>query len=129
MTRDEIDAGLDRLDKGFMRPEITTKTAWYEIDGPCGVEYVEADMIGEIEDATVFEDADDDSPNRDVPPELADYCENRTFWTIAQIDGFGARLSAPGYLDCTDWTVFPTLEEAEAHLVEMYDDGFDDDDN
>ena len=34
--------------------------------------------------------------------------------------GYGARLSASGYLDCTDWAVFDTREEAEAYLVETY---------
>jgi hypothetical protein len=36
------------------------------------------------------------------------------------IKGYGARLSAPGYLDCTDWTVFDTKEEAIAYLDEYY---------
>lgn len=35
--------------------------------------------------------------------------------------GWGCRLSAPGYLDCTDWTVFDTEEEARDHIEEMYD--------
>lgn len=30
--------------------------------------------------------------------------------------GHGARLSAPGYMDCTDWCVFGTDKEAEAYL-------------
>lgn len=38
-----------------------------------------------------------------------------------EIQGWGARLSAPGYLDCTDWCVFDTAEEAKEHLREMYD--------
>ena len=35
--------------------------------------------------------------------------------------GFGARLSAPGYLDCTEWTVFETEEEAAAYLADQFD--------
>jgi hypothetical protein len=35
------------------------------------------------------------------------------------IKGYGARLSVPGYLDCTEWSVFDTKEEAEKYLDEM----------
>lgn len=39
--------------------------------------------------------------------------------------GYYCRLSASGYLDCTDWSgPFETQREAEEHLVEMYDDEF-----
>jgi len=40
---------------------------------------------------------------------------------IIEVEGWGARLSAPGYLDCTDWVVFPTEKQAREYLVEMYD--------
>jgi hypothetical protein len=38
------------------------------------------------------------------------------------VKGFGARLSAPGYLDCTEWTVFDTEDEAREYLAENYPD-------
>ncbi len=44
------------------------------------------------------------------------------FAVVDEMDGFGARLSAPGYLDCTEWDVFLTKEHARAHLREMYGD-------
>jgi hypothetical protein len=35
--------------------------------------------------------------------------------------GYFARLSAPGYLDCTDWSgPFDTAEAAEAYIQSMY---------
>lgn len=35
--------------------------------------------------------------------------------------GWGARLSAPGYMDCTDWIgPFSTEQEAVEELYEMY---------
>lgn len=40
---------------------------------------------------------------------------------------WGARYSAPGYLDCTDWVMGDTEEEAVAECKEMY--GNDDDEN
>ena len=33
--------------------------------------------------------------------------------------GFGVRESAPGYLDCTEWEVFETIEEAQARADEI----------
>lgn len=48
---------------------------------------------------------------------------------------YGARLSAPGYMDCTDWDLFDTLEKAQAHIRDTYDvdpdtgEDLDDDDN
>lgn len=41
-----------------------------------------------------------------------------------RVTGYGARLSAPGYLDCTDWTVFDTEREAKEYLDELQDDGY-----
>ena len=38
-------------------------------------------------------------------------------------EGFGARLDAPGYLDCTEWAVYATFSEAVEGLREMYCDG------
>ncbi len=36
--------------------------------------------------------------------------------------GWYGRLSAPGYLDCTDWSgPFPTAEEALAYVMEFYE--------
>jgi hypothetical protein len=34
--------------------------------------------------------------------------------------GWLARTSAPGYLDCSDWTAFETADEAAQHLIEYY---------
>ena len=40
--------------------------------------------------------------------------------TIGTVSGYGARLSAPGYLDCTEWTVFGTEAEAHQFLEDFY---------
>ncbi|MCP3885122.1 MAG: hypothetical protein GY700_06540 [Propionibacteriaceae bacterium] len=39
--------------------------------------------------------------------------------------GYGARLSKPGYLDCTEWAVFDTQREAAEYLLETYYDAPD----
>jgi len=51
----------------------------------------------------------------DLVPE-DDICEV----VYQRLEGFGARLSAPGYLDCTEWTVFGTEAEAHQFLEDFY---------
>ena len=71
-----------------------------------------------------------DVPNSDsLTPEnvvetctdIAQYCEGEP-QSWENVEGYGARLSAPGYLDCTEWTVFDTPEKAITHLEENYPD-------
>lgn len=45
--------------------------------------------------------------------------------SIEEITGYGARLSAPGYLDCTEWTVFETETEAWQNLLDNYEEAFE----
>lgn len=103
----------------FMQPQVE-HGRWYVIDGPAGTECVPADLVGVAPTgtrATLFP----------VPAPLRDYCENRECWSVELRDGWGARLSAPGYLDCTPWSVFDTRAEAEAHLRDTYDPDEEDD--
>ncbi len=95
---------------GFMEPQITKRVKWYEIETDNGsTYYVEADCAMKVE-------------------ELADYapegCGKPVQATL--IVGHGARLSAPGYMDCTDWTVFETAKGAASFLLETYYDSPDD---
>ncbi len=39
---------------------------------------------------------------------------------VSPVEGFGARLSAPGYLDCTDWAVFKTEQAAQTYLDDTF---------
>ena len=97
----------------FMEPEIVFGQ-WVEIEGEIGTEFIDADLIGDIEPYQ--------GPSIPVPEAIADYCENRTVTEVKIVDGFGARFSAPGYLDRTEWAVFQTEAEAEAYLAEQQDD-------
>ena len=47
---------------------------------------------------------------------------------ITKEKGFRWRLSAPGYLDCTEWTKARTIREAILDCSALYGDGFDLDD-
>lgn len=67
-----------------------------------------------------FDNAPTDNPKhanvfRDhVPYWLRDYVSGEYLLSEIQvISGYGVRSTAPGYMDCTDWQVFDSLEEAE----------------
>lgn len=120
MSTEEIARGLARLGRQFMVPDVYQADVW-QIETSEGTELVPAD----VPDCT-----DDDAPE-DIRAALADYVSGKirddedpallhNMWL--------ARLSAPGYLDCTDWTIHPTREKAEAYLVETYDDADPEDD-
>lgn len=101
---------------GFMEPEIQ-EGDWFSIDGPCGGEHIPADLVSLDIPEKITEEWLEDV----ALPALHDFIENRKLWTVEKIHGFGARLSAPGYMDCTEWTVFDTEEEAKDHIREFYD--------
>ena len=47
---------------------------------------------------------------------------NPSDYQVRRVPGYFARLSAPGYLDCTDWHgPYKTLAEAREHLSAIYD--------
>jgi hypothetical protein len=83
----------------FMQPQVIYGT-WHQVDGTCGVESFPADYFS-------------------LPEALANYSGD--VWESETIRGYGARLSAPGYMDCTEWTVFASRVDAEEYLADMYD--------
>jgi hypothetical protein len=98
----------------FMEREVVYGE-WVEVDGPDRNEWVPADLFSR--EQIVIPEIDGEAP---IPGWLSDYTENRRAWSIKLTKGFGARLSAPGYLDCTDWAVFETEKEALEYLDEYY---------
>ncbi len=93
----------------FMQEEITEKQKWYEVSGNNGTEFIPYDIVGDIDIPAGDEYLDA------LPESIASYCEN-TKGNIRLIEGYGARFSAPGYLDCTPWGVFQSIEDAEKSL-------------
>jgi hypothetical protein len=89
---------------GFMQRQVTEKKLWWEVETTHGTEFLPVESIGK-------EPADSDA--------FADYREGDVL-SWEQREGFGARLSAPGYLDCTEWSVFDTEKEAQEYLDEYY---------
>ena len=83
----------------FMKPQVYQGEFW-KVETSGGTYFFPTDIIGE--------------------DDLKDCVENEIIETEV-IVGYGARLSAPGYMDCTDWTVHETEEEAKEYLKDMYD--------
>ena len=91
----------------FMQQQITNSRNWWKVDGSEGTMYFDAEDFTKDQAIDAYEF-----------PQAVD--------SVELIVGFGARLSAPGYMDCTDWSVYGSLEEAQRELAEMFG---DDDDN
>lgn len=111
----------------FMKPQIEFGE-WLEVDGACGIEAVPADLIGGLSWMKYDVDYDtecmeEDSNLRSTLDALEDFIESNLddVTSIQLVEGYGARLHAPGYMDSTPWTVFKTREEAEEFLREEYD--------
>lgn len=102
----------------FMQKQITNKQRWLRVETNQGTEFLSVFDTGMDwpNSAGLGEEALDTALEQ-----LRDYCEGKPeSWD--NVKGYGARLSAPGYMDCTEWAVFDTPEEAEAYLEEMYGD-------
>lgn len=96
----------------FMEPQVEYGQ-WLEIDTTNGTEFIPADLISlDIE-------LNETSENEEHLEEVAQYCEGEP-QSVKLREGWGCRLSAPGYMDCTEWSVFETEKEAKEHLDEMY---------
>ncbi len=94
----------------FMQPEIYFGS-YFEVETVLGTEIVPGDVTSRTA-STIAE-------------YFADYVEGRILDPDADAEykhGWLARMSAPGYLDCTPWGAFETEQEAMDYLVEMYAD-------
>ena len=95
----------------FMQPEVTYGR-WYEIETLDGYYALPFELIGDayiVSDRWV--DAEDEPNLVDRINQYVGVPRDRVL-AVQTIDGWGARLSASGYLDCTDWCVFQTEQEA-----------------
>lgn len=108
---------------GFMQKQITEKRAWVQVETSIGTEFIDTSTLGMLglRDSQTETHKITDKEREEGIADLSQYCEG-TIKEWKTIRGYGARLSAPGYLDCTEWTVFDTVKEAEEYLEEMYGD-------
>lgn len=103
----------------FMQKQVTRKMNWIQVESKCGTDWIPGDIGLFVRNS--------DCPSQPLTEEeFARY--KKEIWQYTEgepeswenITGFGARLSAPGYLDCTEWTVFDTEDEAREYLEENY---------
>ena len=90
----------------FMKPEIVSGT-FVSIDDQFGTTVLPMEVVGTTD-----------------KEELLNYVNCSTAEDIEDVsvsEGWGVRLSAAGYMDCTEWAVVATEDEALALVDEMYD--------
>jgi len=105
----------------FMEQQITRKLTWLEVETSQGIDFLDASDFGfQWSSLAVKPWGDQDESEREGFEEaLEDYVNGEVYSVTLRV-GYGVRLSAPGYMDCPDWTVFDTEEEAQAYLDETY---------
>jgi hypothetical protein len=98
-----LDVGRDgerSQEMGFMEPEVTERMAGWRVETTHGTWFVPGDV-------------------ESSPEALADYVSGEVE-DVEPIKGYFGRMSAPGYLDATDWTFGETAEEVWQELAEYY---------
>ncbi len=94
----------------FMQPQIY-RADYLKVNTSIGTEIVPCDVIGRTMNVHIDALLNYLEGTPDDPDELYEVST-----------GYLARLSAPGYMDCTDWTAHATADEAREYLREMYGD-------
>lgn len=121
---------LAEIDAGFMVSDIQQGDFW-EIETRHGTCILPGDLVSL--DAPFYERETDIGGSLgaflDYIPESCGSCKLEDIISAERKTGWGARLSAPGYLDCTEWSLFETEGEAIAYIVETYGDEFQGDDD
>lgn len=102
---------------GSMKPEVCQCGA-YEVETSDGTFIVPEDVVGYIH-SQLLQTPDSKAKFFDyVSVSNSDEIEDITY----HADAFIARLSMPGYLDCTDWTIHQSEKQAIEYLEELYGD-------
>ena len=104
----------------FMQHQVTGLENWLRVETTQGTEFVRiADTSLFVRNSQTLTHPATDAELFAAKVKISPYCDGEP-QTWENIKGYGARLSAPGYLDCTEWSVFETEEEAREYLEENY---------
>lgn len=104
----------------FMQRQITGLQNWLRVETTDGTEWVDAASLSLfVRNSVTVTHPATDKERAEYEKQIRPYVEG-TIESWENVKGYGARLSAPGYLDCTPWSVFDTQEEAQAFLDDMY---------
>lgn len=103
LTAEEL-AILEAISKQFMVPEFSVGQ-WWQVDGPAGIESYPAEHFTKAQAIAHYKGQ-----------------IHANHYEVSSRYGAGVRLSAPGYMDATEWTVFDTIEDAQRYIVDTYGD-------
>jgi hypothetical protein len=102
---------------------------WYLVETQDGTDVIPADVVGFICEpgSTIERDNEDVTAAdwREVMSLLRSFYHDSPRFDVRSVEcveKWGARYSAPGYMDCTDWVLGDTQEEAEKDCKKMYGD-------
>ena len=104
----------------FMQHQVTGLENWLQVETTQGTEFVRiADTSLFVRNSQTLTHPATESDKFSAKTKIQQYTTGEPQeWE--NVKGYGARLSAPGYLDCTEWSVFKTKEIAREYLEEMY---------
>lgn len=125
---------------GFMQRQVQ-HGKWLEVDTRNGMDIVPHDLVGDLPGLT---QPGDELEWEHVGGEdratilnavslyvgsisLDQHSDSGIVWLRLK-EGWGARLSAPGFMDCTEWAIFDSEQEAKDYLEETYGDDEEEDD-
>ena len=104
----------------FMQHQVTGLENWLRVETSQGLELIRSGDAGLfVRNSEQISQPLTDDERAKYANQIQDYVEG-TPESWENVKGYGARLSAPGYLDCTEWSVFKTKEIAREYLEEMY---------
>lgn len=97
---------------GFLEAQLTDKQWWLYVDGNIGGEYIPADLFNVNDVRAILDDGEGEGWEDKLLAIVGDYLENTRISSAELIHGYGVRSSAPGYMDCTSWSVYTSKREA-----------------
>jgi hypothetical protein len=98
----------------FMEAQMTGKMWWLSIDGNRGTDYIPDDLFDVESVRAIIEGPEDEDYADKVLALVRDYTENSEAHSAELVMGYGVRSSAPGYMDCTSWSVYTSKREAQS---------------
>lgn len=104
------------MSKAFMRP-VADHFRAYQVDTSTGIHTIPEDLVGFIHPELLQSSA---TKGRFL--EYLDVSNSDEIYEIESEEGWYGRLSAPGYLDCTEWDgPYKTEKEAIASVMDLYE--------
>ncbi len=118
LTQEQHDA-IDKIfadnfdPKAFMTPELIPSQKWVQADGRGGTVIVPMDC---------WEAGRNDDGEPDNSEDVSDESQflKAGEYDVEIFEAYGARLSASGYLDCTDWVTDADPVKAAQSLADMF---------